>query len=155
MSLNRALLPGLKLQTDIVDILIRFRFRLFRHAFTADICKMYRQILILPEFRAYQHILWLDSTLDQLIDYELNTVMYGVNCAPFLALRVLCAIADNDGDSFPRVREALYHQTYVDGICYGVDTPTDAVAVQLQLNSVLARSSLKLRKWSSNTPAIL
>lgn len=47
MSLNRALLPGPKLQRDIVDTLIRFR--LFRHAFTADICKMYCQILILPE----------------------------------------------------------------------------------------------------------
>ncbi|XP_025417938.1 uncharacterized protein LOC112688790 [Sipha flava] len=153
MSLNRALLPGPKLQRDIVDILIRFR--LFRYAFTADICKMYRQILILPEFRAYQHILWRDSPLDQVLDYELNTVTYGVNCAPFLALRVLRAIADIDGPSFPRVRDALCHQTYVDDICYGADTITDAVAVQSELNSVLARSGFELRKWSSNTSAIL
>ncbi|KAL4125832.1 hypothetical protein QTP88_010072 [Uroleucon formosanum] len=149
MSLNRALHPGPKLQTDIVNILIRFR--LFRHAFTADIFKMYRQILILPEFRVYQHILWRDSPLDQLIDYELNTVTYGVNCTPFLALRVLRAIADNDGESFPRVRDAICHQTYVDDICYGADT----IAVQSELNSVLARSGVELRKWSSNTPAIL
>jgi hypothetical protein len=54
MSLNDALCPGPKLQRDIVDILIRFR--LFRHAFTADICKMYRQILILPEFRMYHNV---------------------------------------------------------------------------------------------------
>ncbi|XP_025191316.1 uncharacterized protein LOC112591650 [Melanaphis sacchari] len=153
MSLNRALLPGPKLQRDIVDILIRFR--LFRHAFTADICKMYRQILILPEFRTYQHILWRDSPFDQVVDYELNTVTYGVNCAPFLALRVLRAIADSDGMSFPRVRDALYHQTYVDDICYGADTITEAVAVQSELNLVLARSGLELRKWSSNTHAIL
>lgn len=84
MSLNRALLPGPKLQRDIVNILIRFR--LFRHVFTANICKMYRQILILPEFRAYQHVLCHDSPLDQVIDYELNTVTYGINCAPFLTL---------------------------------------------------------------------
>lgn len=153
MSLNHALLPGPKLQRDIVDILIRFR--LFRHAFTADICKMYRQILILPEFRAYQHILWRDSPFDQLVDYELNTVTYGVNCAPFLALRVLQAIADTDGVSFPRVRDALCHQTYVDDICYGADTLTDVVAVQSELTSVLAQSGFELRKWSSNTPDIL
>jgi len=85
MSLNNALCPGPKLQRDIVDILVRLR--LFRHAFTADICKMYRQILILPEFRTYQHILWRASPHEKLVDYELNTVTYGVNCAPFLALR--------------------------------------------------------------------
>lgn len=90
-----------------------------------------------------------------MIDYELNTVTYGVNCAPFLALRVLRAIADSDCESFPQVRDALCHQTYVDDICYGADTITDVVAVQSELNSVLARSGLELRKWSSNTPAVL
>lgn len=53
LSLNSALHPGPKLQQYIVDILTRFR--MFRHAFSTDICKMYRQILILPEFRSYQH----------------------------------------------------------------------------------------------------
>jgi len=95
VSLNNALYPGPKLQRDIVDILVRFR--LFRHPFTADICKMYRQILVLPEFRTYQHILWRASPLEQLVDYELNTVTYVVNCAPFLALRVLQTIATDDG----------------------------------------------------------
>jgi len=37
MSLSRALHSGPKSQRDMVDILIRFR--LFHHAFTADICK--------------------------------------------------------------------------------------------------------------------
>lgn len=41
-SLNDCLLPGPKLQLDIVDILTRFRIHKF--AFTTDICKMYRQI---------------------------------------------------------------------------------------------------------------
>ncbi|KAF0709228.1 Integrase catalytic domain-containing protein, partial [Aphis craccivora] len=153
MSLNNALCPGPKLQRDIVDILVRFR--LFRHAFTADIRKMYRQILILPEFRTYQHILWRASPHEQLVDYELNTVTYGVNCAPFLALRVLQEIAAGDGVPFPSVRDALNHHTYVDDICYGANTVEDVVAVQHDLNTVLARSGLELRKWASNTPAIL
>jgi len=53
-SLNSNLLPGPKLQQDIIDILTRFRVH--RHAFTADVVKMYRQILILPEYQKYQHI---------------------------------------------------------------------------------------------------
>lgn len=116
---------------------------------------MYRQILILPEFRTYQHILWRTSPHEQLVEYELNTVTYGVNCAPFLALRVLQAIADSDGVSFPLVRDALCHHTYVDDICYGADSVTEVVAVQRDLNKVLARAGLELRKWASNTTAIL
>ncbi|XP_029348169.1 uncharacterized protein LOC103309132, partial [Acyrthosiphon pisum] len=48
-SLNSCLLPGKKLQQDIIDVLTRFRIH--QHAFTADICKMYRQIQVLPEYR--------------------------------------------------------------------------------------------------------
>jgi len=86
-SLNDWLHSGIKLQRDIFDILLRFRT--FRHVFTKDVCKMYRQILVNSEFRPYQHIFWRTSNADQLIEYVLNTVTYGVNCAPFLALRVI------------------------------------------------------------------
>lgn len=91
-SLNSCLLAGPKLQQDIVDILTQFR--VYRHAFTADIVKMYQQISVLPTYRKYQHILWRESPHDRLCDYELHTVTYGVNWAPFLALRVLKLIAD-------------------------------------------------------------
>lgn len=97
-SLNDSLFPGPKLQQDTVDVLTRFRS--FRHAFTTDICKMYRQIKVLPQYRACQHTLWRSSPHKELIEYELNTVTYGVNCAPF-----------------PSVCDALCHQTYVDDIC--------------------------------------
>lgn len=55
-SLNDALYVGPKLQRDIVDVLLGFR--LFRYAFSSDICKMYRQILVNSEYRKYQHIFW-------------------------------------------------------------------------------------------------
>uniref|UniRef100_A0A2S2QU41 Uncharacterized protein n=1 Tax=Sipha flava TaxID=143950 RepID=A0A2S2QU41_9HEMI len=92
-SLNRSLFPGPKLQQDIVDVLTHFR--LFCHAFTTDICKMYRQITVLPQYRAYQHILWRPSPHMELVEYELNTVTYGVNCVPFLALHVLQEVAEH------------------------------------------------------------
>jgi hypothetical protein len=65
-SLNGCLLQGPKLQQNIVDILTRFR--LYKYAFTTDICKMYRQVMVAPEYRPLQHILWHASPRDQLID---------------------------------------------------------------------------------------
>lgn len=91
-SLNKCLFTGLKLQQDVVDILLLFR--LSRYAFTTDVCKMYRQILVNPEYRPFQHIFWRDSPLAELKEYEPNTVTYGVNCAPYLATRVMKSIAD-------------------------------------------------------------
>lgn len=43
-SFNDMLYLGLKLQKDITDIICRFR--LHEVVFTADICKMYRQVLV-------------------------------------------------------------------------------------------------------------
>lgn len=152
-SLNDRLLQGPKLQQDIVNILTRFRIAQF--AFTADICKMYRQILILPTYRKYQHILWRSSPTDQLVEYELNTVTYGMNCAPFLALRTLQMIAETDCDEADKVRDALTSQTYVDDICTGADSELETLALQCQLINVMKKSGLELKKWSSNLSKVL
>lgn len=151
-SLNDCLLTGPKLQQDITDILTRFR--IYHHAFTTDICKMYRQIRVLPEYRKYQHIIWRASPHDKLVEYELNTVNYGVNCAPFLALRTLRAIASEDCAEAELVRQALTQQTYVDDICVGADDIDGALRLQSNLISILVKSGLELKKWSSNSPAI-
>jgi len=152
-SLNSCLLPGKKLQQDIIDVLTRFR--VYPHAFTADICKMYRQIQVLPEYRKYQHILWRSSPHDQLVEYQLNTVTYGVTCAPFLAIRVLQSIAETDCADADHVRDALLYQTYVDDICVGADSIEGALEFQSSLQRILAKSGFELKKWSSNTHEIL
>ncbi|XP_025203838.1 uncharacterized protein LOC112600747 [Melanaphis sacchari] len=152
-SLNNCLHQGPKLQQDIVDILTRFRVH--KLAFTTDICKMYRQVLVAPEYRPLQHVLWRASPQDQLVEYELNTVTYGLNCAPFLALRVLAAIADEDRAGYKTVRQAILQQTYVDDICVGADSIDDILSLQHDLITVLGKSGLELKKWSSNCPAVL
>lgn len=54
-SLNDTLYTGPKLQCDIMGILLKCQFH--RYMFTADICKMYRQIQIQPSHLQYQYIL--------------------------------------------------------------------------------------------------
>jgi len=116
---------------------------------------MYRQILLVPEHRCYQHILWRVSPQDELKAYELNTVTYGVNCAPFLAIRVLQKIAESDCADVPGVRDALMFNTYVDDICVGGDTVDEIIVLQTDLINVLQRAGMSLKKWSSNTAVVL
>ncbi|XP_025406837.1 uncharacterized protein LOC112680837 [Sipha flava] len=152
-SLNQCLHPGPKLQQDIIDVLTRFRIHKF--AFTADICKMYRQILVLPEYRNLQHILWRSSPEDEQIEYELNTVTYGINCAPFLALRVLKYIADTDCVDSDAIRQALLLQTYVDDFCVGADSVTELIRIKNELIYILDRAGMQLKKWLSNSDELI
>lgn len=62
LGLNDVLDEGPKLQRDLVDVLLEFR--IFRYAFSTDICKMYRQILINDEYRPYQYVLWRATPSD-------------------------------------------------------------------------------------------
>lgn len=55
ISLNETLMVGAKLQDNIIDIILRFRLHAI--AITADLKKMYRQILIHNDDRDYQRIL--------------------------------------------------------------------------------------------------
>ena len=54
-SLNDNLLPGPKLQTDLAAVIMRWRQ--FRYVYSADVAKMYRQILVDPRDTDYQRIL--------------------------------------------------------------------------------------------------
>lgn len=152
-SLNSQLLIGPKLQQDIVDVLLRFRVHEF--VFTADVCKMYRQIVMQQQYKKFQHILWRPDPLQELKEFELNTVTYGVNCAPYLALRVLNDIAQSDCEVYPAVREVLQSQTYIDDICAGADTSTDVLQLQCDLRHVLKGAGLELKKWTSNLESVL
>ncbi|XP_043263018.1 uncharacterized protein LOC122403528 [Colletes gigas] len=86
-SLNDTQEIGPVVQDDLFSILIRFRQH--QIILSADIAKMYRQILVAPEQRVFQRILWREEPTLPLETYELNTVTYGTASAPFLATCVL------------------------------------------------------------------
>ncbi|XP_076384394.1 uncharacterized protein LOC143263022 [Megalopta genalis] len=92
-SLNDTLHIGPKIQDDLFYILLRFRIH--QYVITGDIEKMYRQFLVRPEDRRYQRILWRDT--DNCVKtYELNTVTFGLSAAPYLAIRCLQQVAQDE-----------------------------------------------------------
>jgi len=69
------------------------RFRFFIYVITADIIKMYRQILMHPSQTRLQRILWRNNLFANVDTYELTTVTYGTASASFLATRCLKHLA--------------------------------------------------------------
>lgn len=153
ISLNDSLLIGPKLQKNIITILLNFRTH--SHVFVADIKQMYRQILIKQDHRNFQRILWRFSPHDPIQDYKLNTVTYGVSSSPFLALRTLLQLSQDETQNFPRAAEILATDTYVDDIITGANTYEQALSLQKELILLLKSGGFELRKWASNDPRLL
>ncbi|GFU14014.1 integrase catalytic domain-containing protein, partial [Trichonephila clavipes] len=125
-SLNSLLGVGPKLQRDIFEILLNFRIP--RIVFTADIEKMYRQILVADEDQKYQQILWRNNSSENIRTYKLKTVTYGLASASFLATRCIKQIALDDKDN-PNLSRVLQEDIYMDDLLSGADTPNNAISI--------------------------
>lgn len=119
ISLNDILHTGPKLQLDLLDVLIRFRQ--FRYVFSADIQRMYRQIKVHPQDWRFQRILWSQSA-EHIKTYELTTVTYGLACAPYLALRTMAQLVEDEKHNFPLAVPCLTKGRYVDDVFGGSDS---------------------------------
>ncbi|GFW97504.1 integrase catalytic domain-containing protein [Trichonephila clavipes] len=79
---------------------------------------MYRQILVDPNQRDLQRIMWKTSADVPVKTYKLATVTYGTVSAPFLATRTLRALADEEKRNFltqqiPELLKDLSASSYV------------------------------------------
>ncbi|GFV34054.1 DUF1758 domain-containing protein [Trichonephila clavipes] len=119
-SLNSILLNGGIIQQDLFSIVSRFRKH--EYAFSADIKKMYRQILVDPNQRDLQRIMWKTSADAPVKTYKLATVTYGTVSAPFLATRTLRALADEEKVEFPDAADVICNDSYMDDILSGEST---------------------------------
>ncbi|XP_004934341.2 uncharacterized protein LOC101737233 [Bombyx mori] len=153
VSLNDCLHTGPALQQDIVDIILSFRTHPV--VFSTDICMMFRNILIHPDQRRYQLILWRSSPDQPLLTYALNTVTYGLRSSPYHAIRTLIQLADDEGHRYPAAAQVLRKSIFVDDILTGHDSVVKAQALQNDLINLLALGGFQLSKWTSNCPQLL
>ncbi|XP_015437138.1 PREDICTED: uncharacterized protein LOC107192408, partial [Dufourea novaeangliae] len=153
VSLNNALMVGPTIQDDLFTLLIRFRSR--RYAFTADIEKMYREIRVHPDDASYQRILCRKNPDEVVNEFSLNTVTYGTSCAPFLAIRSLHQLADDEGAQHPVAASVLKRDFYVDDLLTGANTRQEAAFLRDDLIALLQKVGFSIRKWSSNDPSVV
>ncbi|XP_075150712.1 uncharacterized protein LOC142224812 [Haematobia irritans] len=150
-SLNEILMVGPTIQEELFLLLLRFR--LYRFALTADIVKMYRQVLVDQRDRRFQYILWRYTDQDEIKTYQLKTVKYGTSAAPFLAVRSLHYIADELLDRFELGAKAIKTSFYVDDFLGGAETIEDLTELTYQVTEILKMAYLNLDE-SSVTSAL-
>lgn len=149
-SLNDFLEVGPKLLPEIFKILIHFRT--YRIAFTADVEKMFRQILVTASHRDYQRIVWRFEEQKPISTYHLNTVTYGTACAPYLAIKTLHKLAEDCQVENPRISKIIRENFYMDDLLCGASSPEEASKLIYELNQIMESGGFTLRKWASNSP---
>ncbi|KAM8714852.1 hypothetical protein ACLKA7_001255 [Drosophila subpalustris] len=147
-SLNDLLMVGPTNQNDLYTLLLRFRT--FRYAITADVVKMFRQVLVDPRDRKYQYILWRETSDQPLRTYELNTVTYGTATAPYLAIRSMTYLADLHMNTKGIGAQAIKSSFYVDDFLCGHNTAEGLL--KEEVTEILGKGKFQLAKWHSNHP---
>jgi len=153
LSLNNVLKCGPTVQDDVFGILTRFR----KHQFvvTSDVEKMFRQVHVSEDDWNLQRILWRQNPNEKLRTYQLTTVTYGTTPVSFLATQCLVALAEEVKEQYPEASESIFRDFYMDDLMTGADTVEDCCRIQKEVNSILESAKMPLRKWCSNSQAII
>lgn len=87
----------------------------------------------------------IDSN-EEVKEFQMCTMTYGVSVAPYLAIRCLHQLDKDDGPSFPLAQGLLITNTYLDDIKAGGNTVEEMIALQRQVIVLLYQGSFQLKK---------
>lgn len=148
VAFNDLQMIGERLQSDLTTITMRFRTH--RIALTADIKKMYRQVLVDEDQRDFQRILWRSDANQPIKEYQLTTQTYGLRSAPHSCVRALVQCAEDNAVEHPLAAQVAKRDFYVDDLISGSDTTSNAARLRSELNVMLTKGCFELAKWATN-----
>lgn len=151
VSFNDIQMVGPTVQDDLLSILLRFRQ--YKYVLSADVEKMYRQVVVHPSDRHMQQVVWRDDTCNPVKVFKLNTVTYGTASAPFLATRCLKQLGIECTNE--KIATIIKHDFYVDDLLTGGNDLTEVIDIRNEVTNVLASACMPLRKWKSNAPQVV
>jgi len=141
---------GPTIQDDLFSVLTKFRT--FKIALTADITKIYRQVLIEPTQTSLQRIFWRNSIDESIKIFELVTVTYGTSAALFLAIRSLRKLAEENSERYLVTSRIALKDFYVDET--EADTLQEALKLKTDITQLMLEGKFKLKKWLFNEPSL-
>lgn len=153
-SLNTETLPGPKLQSNIFDILVRFRKELV--ALAGDVSQMYHQLVLQPVDRPFHRVLWRD--LDPRREpetYELQRFVFNGCYYPFCAQYVCRQHARDHKDQYPLAAEAVEKNCYMGDLMPSIKNVEEAKMMRKQITELGDKAGFHVRKWISHGPEVL
>ena len=156
-NLNEEMHAGPPLQSDLVHILLRFCMEPV--AIVADISEMFLQVGLRPDDRKYTRFLWRKDNNSEPEVFEFNRLVFGMKASPYLATRALRQTAEDfsssDRDDSIDIPTLVNKAFYVDDLLHATQDESQAVEIQQKLDATLSKGGFHLRKWHSNSAAVL
>lgn len=153
LSLNETQMTGERLQSNIVDIV--FRFRCFKVGFSADITQMYRQIKVNKKQWDLQRVFWRSNEIEPLCEYWLTCVTQGMTFAAHSAVRAMIQCGRDAKTTYPLAADIIQNNFYMDDCTSGAHDSNSAILAHHQLIDCLATGGFALDKWMSNDKVFL
>lgn len=153
VSLNDLMLNGPPVQKELFDIILLFRFG--DYTFSTDIQKMYRCVMLNPQFTPLQNILFRNNTEEEIKCLRLKTVTYGLKSSAYLATRCLKELAIRFGNNYLLGVLILLNNCYVDDVLYADSNLNIMLDAKKQLQELLSLGNFNTHKWASNSPTLL
>ncbi|XP_055840363.1 uncharacterized protein LOC129907896 [Episyrphus balteatus] len=102
-----------------------------------------------------QRIFWRENQQDDLKEYWLTVVTYGMTSSAYNAVRALIQCAREAEQEFPNAAKAIMEDFYMDDCTTGADSEEQAIELSKDINHVLRGAGFELRKWKSNSRALV
>ncbi|XP_037033049.1 uncharacterized protein LOC119072036 [Bradysia coprophila] len=153
VSLNELLHTGPKLQSNLFDILVRYRKH--KVCYMADVEKMYRRIFVHKKDRDYQRIVWRKDVNQPLKTYRMRVVTDGMSSSPFLAIRTVRQLAEDEKENFPLAYEPIMTDLFMDDLVSGSKDISSGIKQIRDINNIFKSGGMHMRKWSSNFDDVL
>ena len=153
LSLNDILHSGPNIYPEITSQIIKFRSHGI--GMTADISKMFRQIVIDPSDRDLHRFVYRATPEEPIKDYRMVRLTFGVTSSPYIATETLHQLARDYQHLYPRAAEIVLTDFYVDDLLTGCHTAQEAISLRKEINVLLEKGGFSLRKWRSNNSELL
>ena len=153
-SLNDMIYSGPKLQSELFDVLLRFRSHSI--ALVCDIAEMYLRIQLPEADRVYHRFLWRGCNQERdPEEYEFNRVVFGITSSPFQAQFVIQKHAELYKSEYPMASETALKSTYMDDSTDSVTDEEQGIKLYHQLTTLWNKADMHARKWLSNSSEVL
>ena len=91
----------------------------------------------------------------KIADFRMSHVTFGIPSSPFLASQVLWQVADDYASVHPEATKDIKQFFYVDDVLTRAQTVEQAIHLRQELNLLLGKSLMTLRKWRTSHPELL
>ena len=115
---------------------------------------MYREVELVAGDRDFHRFLWRSTPHQEIRDYRMTRVTFGISASPYLAVRTLQQTAADHGEGQPEVAQHIRSSFYVDDLLAGASSVEAALQLYSSLREILKKGGFNLCKWRSSSPLV-